>query len=328
MAKPDKDIAADEEEPLFNIGAVSRMTDISETTLRIWERRYDFPQPVRTAGGHRLYSGQEIMRLKWVKRRVDEGMRVSQAIQALHLADKEEGSAAAVSAAYSSAAQPMDNGALSAFRERLVQALIAHDAESANRMLSEEITLYPLEQVVFEVIGPILFEIGERWWDGSIDVATEHFATNVLRHNLLIWRRTSPPAFQVAPVILACAPGELHEGSLLMLGLLLQWRRWPTVYLGQSVPLEDLAVFMDQLEPSILVFVAMTEETARSLIGWPNHLLRAARTGQPIVGYGGRAFIDHPELTDQVPGVWLGKTLQAGLETLDRMLHDLNPLLR
>jgi DNA-binding transcriptional MerR regulator len=328
MAEPDRDIATDDEEHLFNIGAVSRMTDISETTLRIWERRYDFPQPVRTAGGHRLYSAQEIMRLRWVKRRVDEGMRVSQAIQALHLADKEEGPAAAVPAAYSSAAQPMDNGALSAFRERLMQALIAHDAVSANRMLSEEITLYPLEQVVFEVISPILFEIGARWWNDSIDVATEHFATHVLRHNLLIWMRTSPPAFQVGPVILACAPGELHEGSLLMLGLLLQRRRWPTVYLGQSVPLEDLAAFVDQLEPSILVFVAMTEETARSLIAWPNYLPRAARTGQPIVGYGGRVFIDHPELTDQVPGVWLGKTLQAGLETLDRMLHDLNPLLR
>jgi len=37
------------EEPLLNIGAVSRMTDIPETTLRVWERRYDFLRSARTA---------------------------------------------------------------------------------------------------------------------------------------------------------------------------------------------------------------------------------------------------------------------------------------
>src|SRR5689334_583651 len=78
-------------EPLFNIGVVSRMTDINEATLRIWERRYDFPQPARTAGRQRLYSQQEILRLKWVKTRVDEGMQVSKAIQALYRLEQEEG---------------------------------------------------------------------------------------------------------------------------------------------------------------------------------------------------------------------------------------------
>lgn len=71
------------EEHLFNIGAVARMTDIQEATLRAWERRYDFPKSGRTAGGHRLYSQQDILRLKWVKLRVEEGMQVSKAILAL-----------------------------------------------------------------------------------------------------------------------------------------------------------------------------------------------------------------------------------------------------
>src|SRR5215216_1143781 len=72
-----------DEEPLFNIGAVSRMTDLPETTLRAWERRYQFPRSTRTAGGHRLYSQQEVMRLQWVKKQLDSGMQPSAAIHAL-----------------------------------------------------------------------------------------------------------------------------------------------------------------------------------------------------------------------------------------------------
>jgi DNA-binding transcriptional MerR regulator len=48
------DVQTGNEEPLYNIGVVARMTGISMPTLRAWERRYDFPDSERTAGGHRL----------------------------------------------------------------------------------------------------------------------------------------------------------------------------------------------------------------------------------------------------------------------------------
>src|SRR5689334_8298761 len=74
---------------MFNIGAVSRMTNILEATLRVWERRYNFPQAARTSGGHRLYSQQDVFRLQWVKTRIDEGMQVSHAIHALQRAEQD-----------------------------------------------------------------------------------------------------------------------------------------------------------------------------------------------------------------------------------------------
>src|SRR5512145_1174419 len=72
-----------DEEPLYNIGVVTRMTGISMATLRAWERRYDFPEAKRTLGGHRLYSEKDVLRLRWVKKRIDEGMQTAQAINAL-----------------------------------------------------------------------------------------------------------------------------------------------------------------------------------------------------------------------------------------------------
>lgn len=310
------------DEPLFNIGVVSRMTDIAEDTLRIWERRYQFPQSARTAGGHRLYSRRDIARLKWVKLRVDEGMQVSKAIRAL-LNDEQEAANPPLAAAIQSAGTPLQS-----IRKRLRDALFAHDTPTVNQLFDEAAAMLPLEQIIFDVINPIFYDIGEAWETGKIDVATEHFATHLLRNQLLAWTRSGPPAFHVAPVVLVCAPGELHEGSLLILGALLRRLRWPVVYLGQSMPLDALPNFIESLQPSIIVFVAMTEETAQALAEWPHFLPDAARTGRPIVGYGGRAFTDHPELSTVVPGVALGNSLQEGIQTLDQLLHDLNPILR
>ena len=75
----------DRDKALYNIGVVSRMTNIPAATLRIWERRYGFPESERTDGGHRLYSEKEVQRLRWVKVKIDGGMQVRQVIRALRI---------------------------------------------------------------------------------------------------------------------------------------------------------------------------------------------------------------------------------------------------
>jgi DNA-binding transcriptional MerR regulator len=327
MSQP-RDEFTPNEEPLFNIGAVSRMTDISETTLRVWERRYDFPNSTRSAGGHRLYSKQDVARLQWVKLRIDEGMQTGQAIRALQHTEREGGSMPVPLSAQPFAAGEGHRDALGKYHERLLDALLLHDAELSNQILAEALVLFPLEYLLLNVIIPTFYDIGEAWSAGRIDVATEHFATNHLRHHLLVWMRIGPPAYHVNPVVLACAPGELHEGSLLILAVLLRRLRWPIIYLGQTMPLSDMANFIDEVEASVIVFVAMTQETAHALAEWPHWMPNAARTKHPLITYGGRVFSEQPALAEHMPGLLLGETIQEGVETLDRILHDLNPLLR
>jgi DNA-binding transcriptional MerR regulator len=57
----------------YRIGSVSRLTGISPDTLRIWERRYDVVTPDRSAGGGRLYSSEDIARLKLIGRLINKG---------------------------------------------------------------------------------------------------------------------------------------------------------------------------------------------------------------------------------------------------------------
>jgi len=317
------------DESIYNIGSVARMTDIPAATLRIWERRYNFPETERTEGKHRLYSEKEIQRLRWVKSRLDEGMQVRQAIRALRAVEAGEDLVVAKPASPSpverrddvSEADHIVNVHIDALRKKLLDALLAHETGKADQVFNEAFALYTPEYLIVDLIGPTLRDIGVGWEKGEIDIATEHLATHYLRQHLLAWMRSGPPAYAVAPIVLACAPGEWHEGSLLMFGALMRRRRWPIAYLGQSIPLPELAKFVQETKPAAVVLTAMTERPALALAEWPTWLPEAVRTGEPIVGYGGLAFNERPELRAKVQGLFLGSTLQEGVETLERILQ-------
>ena len=312
------------EEAVYNIGVVSRMTGIPENTLRMWERRYNFPVPTRTDGGHRLYSPQQVERVRWVKQRIDQGMQTRNAIQALEqseatdqLVDVTPG--LDLSTPYTRSGETI--------REQLFDALVVLDKQQAELIIGDALAVHSLEHLLLAVIAPTFTAIGQAWEESRISIATEHFATNYLRQKLLMWMQTAPPEYPIRPVVLACAPGELHEGGLLMLGLLLQRLRWPIIYLGQSVVLADLVSFVEKTKPSLVVFVAMMANTAQALSQWPEWFSKKERDGAPIIAYAGYIFVQDPGWIERIPGVYLGSTVLDGMEKVDELLHHMNPFL-
>ena len=315
------------DEPIYNIGVVSRMTGIPVATLRVWERRYKFPSAGRTAGGHRLYSEQELARLRWVKSTIDEGMQTSQAIRALRSHERQGRIPELGTLAAEPAPQPAFQGSsLDVFRKRFTYALEHSDLDMADQVLGEIMAVYPLENMIFEIIAPSLVEIGEAWRAGRINVATEHLASAFLRQRLTMWLVTGPPTHPIRPIVLACAPNDWHEIGLLMLGVLLRRRRWPVAYLGQAVPLPDLAKFVRDIRPPVVVVTAMTPETGEALLNLPDWLPEIHQSGRPVVAFGGRAFNIVPDLREQMPGVFLGTTLQEGVEAVERLLRETTAL--
>ena len=305
-------------EAIFNIGAVTRMTGIPITTLHAWERRYGFPHSsARTLGGHRLYSEKDVTLLRCVKAQIEQGITASQAVIAVHKMDQEGRLPAEPAIETPLPVTPLS--AAPAGHVQLAEALYQHDLMRADQLMGEMLAFYSPEEITLNVIGPVLAELGEAWAGGHITVTDEHLASNYLRQRLLMWLVTGPPARQARPIVLACAPGEWHEGSLLMLGVLLRRRGWPVAYLGQDVPFADLAGFVEQIRPGALVLVGMVQETAILLAGWPQWIKQA--NGKPLVAFAGRAFVVHPELQSQVPGLYLGDTIQAGLARLEELLR-------
>ena len=57
---------------VYSIQAVADATGVPQTTLRHWEKAYGLVVPSRTQGGHRLFSEDDVRRIKWLKRKIDE----------------------------------------------------------------------------------------------------------------------------------------------------------------------------------------------------------------------------------------------------------------
>jgi len=308
-------------EPLYNIGVVARMTGLSMATLRAWERRYEFPSSERTAGGHRLYSERDVLALRWVKSRIDDGMQTAQAIHALQHQEKTGQliytDITNIDAQYGKSIIPAH---LHVYNEKLYEKLIQKDIQQAEIILNEALASTSPEEIILEMLGPTMAKIGDAWEQGKISISTEHLATNFLRQRLLMWMLSGPPSRSSKPVLLACGPNEWHEGSLLILGSLLRRRRWPVAYLGQSVPLDDLYEIIKDINPSLVILVAMTESSANELSNWANVMPEVVNSGRPIISYGGRIFSLHPEWRLRMPGLYLGNSFREGLETIERLL--------
>jgi len=305
------------ENSVYNIGAIARLTGISIATLHAWERRYGFPQAARSAGGHRLYSENDILLLRTVKGRIEQGLSARHAVAAVQQMAKGE----TLSTAHPFEALPSGTplSVPTGLRDQVIDFLLRPDLEQADRQLGDMLAFYSPEELTLQVIGPALNGIGEAWEQGRINIATEHLASNYLRHHLLLWMGTAPRPREISPIVLACSPNEWHEGSLLMLGVLLRRLGWPVAYFGQNMPFPDLATCIQQIQPSAVVLVAMSEETAGYLADWPQWITQSA--GKPLMTYGGRAFTLQPGLQNKVPGIYLGDTIPEGLQKLIELLE-------
>lgn len=69
----------EQDQPIYSIGAVSRMLDVPASTLRAWEERYAVVQPHRSGGAQRLYSRAQVEKLRFVKGQMEAGLSAADA---------------------------------------------------------------------------------------------------------------------------------------------------------------------------------------------------------------------------------------------------------
>jgi len=125
--------------PLFSIGAVARMLDLSAATIRTWETRYGLVEPQRSEGGQRLYSRDQVEQLRFVREQVEAGRRPGEAHRLLSerisRGDAFGGTRMRVLLAESKL------GAANVLRELLgsdaFEVLLAADPDSATRAIDE-----------------------------------------------------------------------------------------------------------------------------------------------------------------------------------------------
>ena len=234
----------------LRIGEFARRVGVNPELLRAWERRYGLLRPIRSSGGFRLYTADDAERVGRMRRALDDGMS---AAEAARMALEES--------------RP-SQGLLQDAAARLLAAIRGYDEAGAHAVLDESLAAFGLETVLREVILPALGQVGDEWERGSIDVGQEHFATNIVRGRLLaigrLWGRGSGPL-----ALLACAPGERHDISLLAFGLVLRTHGWRILFLGADSPVATTALAAETTDPALVVVAsfdpALFEAEAKAL---------------------------------------------------------------
>jgi DNA-binding transcriptional MerR regulator len=236
--------------PQLRIGELGRRVGVSPALLRAWERRYGLLDPARTEGGLRLYSPADERRVRAMQAGIRSGLSAAEAARM----------------ALASSAPVVDSRPSGTGAAQLASALDAMDAERAHAALDRLLATFTLETVLADVVIPYLHELGERWSRGEVSVAQEHFASNLVRGRLVAvargWEAGGGPL-----ALLACAPGELHDLSLIAFGLALRGRGWRIAYLGADTPVASVADAADALRPALAVISAVSTERFEDNMG-------------------------------------------------------------
>jgi DNA-binding transcriptional MerR regulator/methylmalonyl-CoA mutase cobalamin-binding subunit len=224
-------------ESMYSIAAVEREVGLSKDVLRVWERRYGFPLPSRDARGERLYSSDQVLRLRLVKRLMDGGHRPGRllALPVDALQSLVEGPVQGTG----KAAQAAPPGAAAVDPELL--ALIGrHDGPGLAQALQQRLAQLGLVAFVLDTIAPLAVQVGEEWARGRMEVFEEHLFTEVAVR-LLRQAIAAVPPRNGPVVLLTTVPGEPHGLGLLMVESLLTLQGARCINLGTQLPLQDIA---------------------------------------------------------------------------------------
>ena len=265
--------------------AAAVMLGVSPNTLRSWERRFGYPSPARTGGGHRQYELHEIEALKQA---FEETHNVSSAI-----------------------ALAKQRGAGPPSSSRLGAALARFDEQKAAQLLEESLALRSLERTVEEVLLPAVAERAEAEPGGAEHEFAWRFATGWIS----ALRRVGPPATRTEGVLIfdSSIAGEQEALQVQALELMLRRVGLRTLVLTAGVDPARLGRALRALRPDALVLGGR-----RASLDAIGRLVYAVRSGAPEI-----AVYDFGGALPDTGASTVGRLGSAPLAASERLLERL-----
>lgn len=213
--------------PAIRTNAAAGMLGVSPSTLRSWERRFGYPEPARTSGGHRQYDLAEVRALRDA---LAETRNISSAV-----------------------ALARERGEAPASDARLRDAWAAFDEEAADRLLEQSLAVRSVERTIVELLLPAVDELAA---DGKTAPSAEHeLAWRHATGWIAAMRRLAPPAMREEGVLVleATTPGDPEALQTQALELALRRAGLRTLLLSDAIDPARLGRAVRALEPSLLV---------------------------------------------------------------------------
>lgn len=220
---------------LLSIGELAQATGVSADTIRVWERRYGRPDPVRLESGHRRYTRVHVRWLRQVAEAIARGHRPSLVVR---MSDEEMRGILLAGAPDPAPAAPI---------QRLVQHARRFEGDVIARELRAAAADLGPRAFLDTIIVPLLEAVGRAWVDGELDIRHEHYLSGLLEDVLREMRgKVSVPAR--APVVaLATLSGEAHGIGLQMLGIYLRTLGVRAEVIGTHTPAHEVAAAAEEL---------------------------------------------------------------------------------
>ncbi|MCU0332527.1 MAG: MerR family transcriptional regulator [Ignavibacteriaceae bacterium] len=304
----------------YPIKVVSQMTGLSVHVIRAWEKRYSVVEPDRTDTNRRLYSEEDIEKLKLL----NDALRLGHHIGGIanlslselkNLLSKENHSTVEIKNGLSSTISS-ESSVDETFSE-CIEAIKNYDAKKLESVLLNSSTRLTQPVLLENLVVPLVYKIGEMWHNGEIRVANEHLASSVIRgflFNLL----ESYSVSDSAPVVISATPrGQDHELGALIVGVVAASSGWKVIYLGSNLPAEEIGAVVSHLNARIVALSIVYPNDDPLLPRELRKIKQILPSGVSIIA-GGRSANGYLDVLDEIGALVVkdSKHLRLELEAI------------
>lgn len=217
---------------VFSIKDLENLSGIKAHTIRIWEKRYGILEPMRSSTNIRNYDTHNLQKLLNIVLLHNYGYKISRIAE--YSTEKIELLVREIISEKSSKSH-----AINAFKLAMMNFDQVLFFKTYSNLLSEK----SFREIFYEVLIPLMNEIGLLWQSGTITPAQEHFVSSLIKQKLLVNTekiQVLEPTRTDKIFVLFLPENEIHELGLMYLNYEILLHGYKTIYLGESVPMESL----------------------------------------------------------------------------------------
>ncbi len=215
----------------FSIKDLETFTGIKAHTIRMWEQRYGILEPQRTSTNIRYYTDSDLKKLLNISLMNALGYRISKIAE---MTDDE------IQAVIKDASQNQSRE--QHYLNMLKISMLNYDEELFYSVTNSYIEETGVEEMFIFLILPFMNQVGLLWLTSAICPAQEHFISNLIRQRLFgfVDGLSGQESTEEVPLVMYLPQGEIHDISLLTMHYMAKRRGYRSIFLGQSVPFDDL----------------------------------------------------------------------------------------
>ncbi|WP_010232261.1 MerR family transcriptional regulator [Gillisia marina] len=235
----------------FSIKDLEHLSGIKAHTIRIWEKRYNILTPTRTDTNIRTYDLENLQKILNITFLNGHGYKISRIAK---LNDSEIGKMVKEVAATASE----ENRAINSFKI----AMVNFDSNLFHKTYTNLLDSKSFREIFLEIFIPLLNEIGLLWQTDTINPVHEHFLVGLIKQKLYlnIAKLDSSEEYDGEELFVLFLPeNEIHDLGILYLNYELSFHRKKTIYLGPSMPLQDMR-YLFEVHPNPTFISYLTTE--------------------------------------------------------------------